>query len=162
MKDTQGREWLFRFTARTVRELAAETRLDTKALDGENSLLQRVGQDESLLYLVLWVTIRPQAIDRNVTEDEWFESLDNDALQAATREWIEAYINFSHPARQKVLSRVTAATDRRLTKAIAEVESAIASGRVDQVIEEALGKTIAPRTSTGSTNTAAASLASSG
>lgn len=161
MKDTQGREWLFRFTARTVRELAAETRLDTKALDGENSLLQRVGQDESLLYLVLWVTIRPQAIDRNVTEDEWFESMDNDALQAATREWIEAYINFSHPARQKVLSRVTAATDRRLTKAIAEVESAITSGRVDQVIEEALNKTIAPRTSTGSMNTVAASLVSS-
>jgi len=157
MKDTQGREWLFRFTARTVRELAAETRLDTKALDGENSLLQRVGKDESLFYLVMWITVRPQAIERNITEDEWFDSLDNDSLQSAAKEWLEAYVNFSHPARQKVLSRTMQAAERKQAQAIQEVELAIASGRVDQVIELALSQP----TSTACTNTAAASLESS-
>ena len=83
MKDTQGREWLFRFTARTVRELAAETHLDTKALDGENSLLQRVAKDESILYTVMWITIRPQAQSLGVTEDEWFDSLDNVSIHVA-------------------------------------------------------------------------------
>ena len=135
MKDTQGREWLFRFTALTVRELAAETRLDTKALQGDNSLLQRVGSDESTLYTVLWVTIRPQAIKQGVTEAEWFESLDNDSLQAAAKEWVEAYINFSHPARQKVLAKTLAATQRKMDAATAAVETAIASGEIDRVIE---------------------------
>lgn len=137
MKDIQGREWLFRFTALTTRDLAADTKLDTKALVGDNSLLQRVGVDESLLYRVLWITIRPQAIALGITEDEWFGSLDNESLQAAAKEWVEAYINFSHPARQKVLSRTLAATQRKMDAAIQTVEAAIASGEIDRVIDRA-------------------------
>lgn len=138
MKDTQGREWLFRFTARTVRELAAETHLDTKALEGENSLLQRVAKDESVLYTVMWITIRPQAQERGVTEDQWFDSLDNDALQAAAKEWVSAYINFSHPARQKVLSRTMTAALTKMERAEQLVEAAIASGEIDRVVEMAV------------------------
>lgn len=135
MKDTQGREWNFRFTGRTVRELAAETRLDTKALQGESSLLHRVGTDESTLYLVLWITIRPQAVERGVTEEEWFASLDNECLQAATQEWIGAYINFSHPARKAILHKTMAATQRRLTAAEVQVQKALDSGEIDRVLE---------------------------
>lgn len=138
MKDTKGREWLFRFTARTVRELAAETHLDTKALEGENSLLQQVAKDESVLYTVMWITIRPQAQSLNVTEDDWFDSLDNDALQAAAKEWVAAYINFSHPARQKVLSRTMEAALRRIEGATQAVEEMIASGEIDRVINRVM------------------------
>lgn len=148
MKDLQGREWLFRFTARTVRELAAETRLDTKALQGDNSLLQRVAADESTLYLALWITIRPQAIALNITEDEWFDALDNDALQAAAKEWVDAYVNFSHPARQKVLSRTVAATQRKLDRATQTVEKLIESGEIDRVIDQATDSFEPSQTST--------------
>lgn len=140
MKDIQGREWLFRFTARTVRELAAETRLDTKALEGENSLLQRVAQDESTLYTVMWITIRPQAQSLGVTEDAWFDSLDNDSLQAAAKEWVAAYINFSHSARQKVLSRTMQAALTKMDKAEKQVEAMINSGEIDRVIEMAVNQ----------------------
>lgn len=154
MKDTQGREWLFRFTARTVRELAAETHLDTKALEGENSLLQRVAADESVLYTALWITIRPQAQERGVTEDEWFDSLDNDSLQAAAKEWVSAYINFSHPARQKVLSKTMTAALTKLERAEQQVEAAIASGEIDRVVEMAINQPPSP-VSPNSTTTAA-------
>lgn len=135
MKDTLGREWDFRFTGRTVRELAAETRLDTKALQGESSLLHKVGTDESTLYLVLWITIRPQAIERGVTEEEWFDALDNDCLQAAAQEWIDAYVNFSHPARKAILHKTMEATRRKLTAAEQQVQKALDSGEIDRVIE---------------------------
>lgn len=141
MKDLTGREWIFRFTALTVRELAAETRLDTKSLVGENSLLQRVGDDESTLYTVLWITIRPQAMKAGISEQEWFESLDNAALQAAAKEWVEAYINFSHPARQKVLSKTLEATQRKMEAATQAVETAIASGEIDRVIDRVTNPT---------------------
>lgn len=154
MKDTQGREWLFRFTARTVRELATETHLDTKALEGENSLLQRVAQDESVLYTVMWITIRPQAQNLSVTEDEWFESLDNDSLQAAAKEWVSAYINFSHPARQKVLSRTMAAALRKMDTATQAVETAIASGEIDRVIDMAINQPPSPALPSSTTTAA--------
>ncbi len=156
MKDTQGREWLFRFTARTVRELAAETHLDTKALDGENSLLQRVAKDESILYTVMWITIRPQAQSLGVTEDEWFDSLDNESLQAAAKEWVSAYVNFSHPARQKVLSRTMTAALQKMERAEQAVEAAIASGEIERVVEMAVnGKPSLSPASPNSTTTAA-------
>jgi hypothetical protein len=142
MKDTKGREWIFRFTGRTVRELAAETKLDTKALTGPNSLLIRIGQDEETLYRVLWITIRPQARELGVNEDEWFESLDNDSIQAAAREWVEAYINFSHPARRAVLKKTLEATVKRMDQANTEIESLLASGELDAKIEEEIDRAL--------------------
>lgn len=138
MKDTQGREWLFRFTVLTVRDIAAETGLDTKAIEGENSLLQRVAKDESTLYKVMWITIRPQAQLLGVTEDAWLSSLDNESLQAGAQEWCQAYINFSHPARQKVLSKILTKVMCKMDGANQAVEAAIASGEIDRVIEKAM------------------------
>jgi hypothetical protein len=159
MKDTNGREWLFRFTARTVRELAAETKLDTKALTGPRSLLQRLGEDETTLYLCLWITIRPEAQAAGVTEDEWFESLDDDALQCASQEWLEAYINFSHPARRDVLKKTLAATNRKMTAAQAKMQTILASGEMDAMIDQQIDRLLNLEPST----TSAASMpASSG
>ncbi len=138
MKDIQGREWLFRFTVLTVRDIAAETQLDTKAIEGENSLLQRVAKDESTLYQVMWITIRPQAQAMGVTEEAWLSSLDNESLQAGAQEWCQAYINFSQPARKTVLSKVLASVLRKTEAANAAVEAAIASGEIDRVIEMAM------------------------
>lgn len=138
MKDIQGREWLFRFNGLTVRDLAAETGLDTKSIEGENSLLQRVAKDESTLYKVMWITIRPQAQSMGVTEDAWLSSLDNESLQAGAQEWCQAYINFSQPARKTVLTKVLASVQRKTEAANAAVEAAIASGEIDRVIEMAM------------------------
>jgi hypothetical protein len=140
MKDIQGREWLFRFTVLTVRDIAAETQLDTKAIEGENSLLQRVAKDESTLYKVMWITIRPQAQSMGVTEDAWLSSLDNESLQVGAQEWCQAYINFSQPARRTVLSKVLANVLRKTEAANAAVEAAIASGEIDRVIEMAMAQ----------------------
>lgn len=157
MKDTLGREWIFRFTARTVRELASETKLDTQSLHGENSLLQRVGSDESTLYTVMWVTIRPQALERGVSEDEWFEGLDNDSLQQAAKEWVAAYINFSPPARRKALSRTLEKCQDRMEMASEQVETLIRTGEMDRAIDNALSKHFQ-----NSTTIAASSQESSG
>jgi hypothetical protein len=150
MKDTNGREWLFRFTARTVRELAAETKLDTKALTGPRSLLQRIGEDETTLYLCLWITIRPEAQAVGITEEEWFESLDDDALQRASHEWLEAYINFSHPARREVLLKTLAVTDRKITAAQAKMQTFLASGELDAMIEQEIDRLLNSAPSTTS------------
>ena len=140
MKDIQGREWLFRFTVLTVRDIAAETGLDTKAIEGENSLLQRVAKDESTLYKVMWITIRPQAQSMGVTEDAWLSSLDNESLQVGAQEWCLAYINFSHPARRTVLTKVLQNVLRKTEEANKAVEAAIASGEIDRVIEMAMAQ----------------------
>ena len=159
MKDNKGREWNFQFSALTTRDLAAETQLDTKAIDGENSLLQQVGKDESLFFRVMWITIRPQAQAMGVTEDAWLSSLDNESLQIAMQEWCQAYINFSQPARKQVLSKVLANVLRKTEEANKAVEAAIASGEIDRVIEMAMGQPTAtlPPSSPGpiSTTTAA-------
>lgn len=142
MKDTNGREWLFRFTARTVRELAAETKLDTKALTGSRSLLKRIGEDETTLYLCLWITIRPEAQAVGITEDDWFASLDDSALQCACQEWLEAYINFSHPARREVLQKTLSATNRKMTAAQAKMQTILQSGELDAMIDAEIDRVL--------------------
>lgn len=161
MKDINGKEWTFRFTARTVRELAAETRLDTKALTGENSLLARMQQDETVLYTVLWITVRPQAEQYGVNENEWFELLDNDALESAVMEWTEAYINFSHPARKLALMKSFEATRKVMDGARAKIEHELKSGNLDRVIEADVEKALMESFSMTSTTSAASSLESS-
>ena len=150
MKDTKGREWSFRFTALTVRDLAASTRLDTKALTGENSLLVQIGQDEAMLLQCLWITIKPQAVKLGVTEEEWLESLDNDAIQTATEEWMHAYINFSHPARRDLLSRTMTATKRKMTRATRELETLLAGTEIDEVINREVDKALSQSSSSAS------------
>ena len=142
MKDIKGREWIFRFTALTVRDIVTATHLDCRALTGENSLLVRIGQDESLLLQCLWLTIKPQAKQLNVTEEEWLESLDNDAIQSATEEWMQAYINFSHPARRDLLSRTLTATQRKMQRATRELETLLAGNEIDAVIDREVDKAL--------------------
>lgn len=142
MKDTKGREWSFRFTALTVRDIVTATGLDSKALTGEKSLLVQVGQDEALLLQCLWITIKPQAAKLGVTEEEWLESLDNDAIQSATEEWMQAYINFSHPARRDLLNRTMMATKRKMSKATRELETLLAGTELDAVIDRELDKAL--------------------
>jgi len=142
MKDTKGREWSFRFTALTVRDISAATNLDTKALTGENSLMVRVGQCEATLLQCLWLTIKPQAKQMGVTEEEWLESLDNDSLQLATEEWMQAYINFSHPARRELLSRTMTATQRKMKRATRELETLLAGNEIDAVIDREVDKAL--------------------
>jgi hypothetical protein len=142
MKDTKGREWSFRFTALTVRDISAATKLDTKALTGENSLLVRVGQCETTLLQCLWLTTKPQAKQMGVTEEEWLESLDNESLQSATEEWMQAYINFSHPARRDLLSRTLTATQRKMKRATRELETLLAGSEIDEVINREVDKAL--------------------
>lgn len=147
MKDTKGREWSFRFTALTVRDISSATNLDTKALTGENSLLVRVGQCEATLLQCLWLTIKPQAKQMNISEDEWLESLDNDSLQSATEEWMQAYINFSHPARRDLLSRTLTATQRKMKRATRELETLLAGSEIDEVINREVDKALSTSSS---------------
>jgi hypothetical protein len=142
MKDTKGREWSFRFTALTVRDISAATHLDTKLLNGKNSLLARIGQDDAMLLQCLWLTIAPQARQMGVSEEEWLESLDNDSLQSATDEWMQAYINFSHPARRDLLSRTLTATKRKMTRATRELETLLAGSEIDKVINREVDKAL--------------------
>jgi hypothetical protein len=142
MKDTLGREWTFRFTALTVRDLSRHTGLSTKALSGPNSLLQRIGEDDETLCIALWQTIRPQAEQRGVSEDDWFAALDDDCLQEATKEWLESYINFSHPARRTVLSKIATESRRQIDEAAKEIETTLASGEIDAVIQREVTKVV--------------------
>lgn len=142
MKDTKGREWSFRFTALTVRDIASATHLDTKSLTGENSLLVRIGEDEALLLQVLWLTIQPQAKQMGISEEEWLESLDNDGIQQATQEWMQAYINFSHPARRELLSRTLVSTQRHMQRATREIETLLAGSEIDAVIDREVTKAL--------------------
>jgi hypothetical protein len=154
MKDTLGREWTFRFTALTVRDLSRETGLSTKVIAGPNSLLQRIGEDDETLCIALWQTIRPQAEQRGVTEEEWFSALDDDCLQAATLEWLDAYINFSPPARRRVLTKLATAMRAQIEEATKTIEAALASGEIDAIIDITFQKkTNSPSSTTDASST---------
>lgn len=158
MRDLEGREWRFRVTALTVRDIQSETRLDPRAMTGEKSLLVALREDAVLLLRVLWLTIRDEADKRGVTEEQWLESLDDSAIEAATMEWTNALIDFFPPARRELYRRAMNATTRYLTQADAKLTELLKDPELDARLETEVSRALQQL---ASGTTAASSPASS-
>ena len=128
--DAQGSEWILRVNVNTVRKVRNATDEDlTKVV--ESDTLSRLAGDSVLLGDVLWCIVADQAAERKITNEQFLERLEGDALEAATTAFVEALVDFFPRPRRDLLKRLVDAGKEVQKQAMAAATEALDKGLED-------------------------------
>ena len=128
--DAQGSEWVLRVNVNTVRKVRNATDEDlTKVV--ESDTLSRLAGDSVLLGDVLWCIVAEQATERKITNEQFLERLEGDALEAATTAFVEALVDFFPKPRRDLLKRLVDAGKEVQKQAMAAATEALDKGLED-------------------------------
>lgn len=100
-KDAKGDRWNVAVTGATIKRcLEGPLKVDLGApLDGDPPLLTRFDQDIAFKVDLLCRVLLPQIEERGLTERQFADRLEGDALYHANQAFMEAWASFFHPLR---------------------------------------------------------------
>ena len=111
--DNQGRQWLVEFTIGDIRRIARRTGIDLMGLLDKPAadsagprLLDRLQTDLSLVIDLVFAAVEPQAVERNLSDEDFGRSLDGAAAGAAETALWEALADFFQPLRPEMAAAV--------------------------------------------------------
>lgn len=157
-KDNQGREWTVEITVATIKRVRGLAGVDLmEVLEGTNGLIEKLVRDPVLLCDVLYAVCKPQADERQVSDEAFGASMAGDAIEHATAALLEELVDFCPSPRDRAnLGRVLKATREVMDKARDVVER-----RIDELIDGgALERAILEAAGGGSSGSAPASSGS--
>ena len=137
--DAENRTWSTAISVnaiRRVKELVGVNLLEV--FDGE--LLARLADDPVLLVNTLYAICKPQADERDVSDEAFGELLVGDRIEEATTALVRGINDFFPKDRRAVLDRLWAATKRTRTEAIQMATDKLDSPLVEQAITGAIRK----------------------
>ena len=137
--DAEGRSWSAAVSVnaiRRVKELVGVNLLEV--FDGE--LLPRLADDPVLLVNTLYAVCKPQADERDVSDEAFGELLVGDTIELAAAALVRGITDFFPKDRRAVLERLWAATKRTRTEAIQMAMDKLDSPLVEQAITGAIQK----------------------
>lgn len=127
-KDSNGREWLIKLDAPTVKEVRTALDFDLLADDAFGKL----ATDDLLLVDTLWIICRSQAgvgtgaASGNMTDREFGQSLANgDAIESAAQALIQARRDFFRPGKRSLLRSLEEEQAAILSQGMAKVQAKI-------------------------------------
>lgn len=104
-KDRDGREWqvvLNVFQMKRVRAALGVDLINVIELDKDGQvrvdMIDKIANDPCLLVDILWVLVQDQARTLNVTDEQFGTALAGDAIESATKAFLDELVDFS-PAR---------------------------------------------------------------
>ena len=161
-KDSEGREWIVGVTVDTVKRVRGTLDVDLlEAASGD--VFMRLASDPILLCDVLYVVCKPQADERQISDEDFGRSLNGDVIEKATDAFLEELIDFFPQGRRKVMRRLkersTELTDRAMESILKRADDPAIEEMMEAEIEKALGQSPA-RKSGKSSGSARASSAS--
>lgn len=136
-KDKQNREWAIDLTLGTARKLRKATLVDLVDESKVNQIAKLLTDRETLAN-VLWFLSKDRAESVNVTEDEFFDALDCDALLSGWEGLAEAYINFCQPQARAGLKTAI----EKQTEAFAKMGEAIAAQIAGEEVDAEIDKMV--------------------
>lgn len=136
--DVQGRSWSIAITVATLKRVRALAGIDLmEALSG--TLLDRLVSDPVLLGDVLYACVKPQADERQVTDDDFGRALAGDVIDAATSALLEAFVAFFPNPRRRVLEKAVAKLAGWRTAALTAAEARLDDPRLEAAVQAQLG-----------------------
>lgn len=135
--DAAGRTWSTAINVnaiRRARDLAGVNLLEV--FDGD--LLARLADDPVLLVNTLYAVCKPQADERNLTDEQFGELLVGDTIELAAAALVQGIADFFPQDRRAVLLRLWAATLRTRTESIRMATAKLDSPLVNQAIDAAI------------------------
>ena len=164
-KDNQGREWTVEITVAAIKRVRGLAGIDLmEVLEGSNGLIEKLVRDPVLLCDVIYAACKPQADERQVSDEAFGASMAGDAIEHATAALLEELVDFCPSPRDRAnLGRVLKATRDVMDKARDVVErridELIDGGALERAVLEAVPPTVEAAAG-GSSGSAPASSAS--
>ena len=133
-EDKTGRVWAVDITVGTVKRVRSLLGEDLMDVVGGGDLLERIVSDPVLLADMLYVICRPQAELENVTDDDFGAALAGDAIDAATKAFLEGLTDFFPQRRARLMKIALQKMETLQNKAEAMVEDLLTSGKLDEAL----------------------------
>jgi len=143
--DSKSGVWLVSVTMGTVKRVKDETGFNVLDLvDPRSDLVKQLARDPVDLFLILTSVLRPQLVERGISDDQFAELLNEAQIDAACTALMEATFDFFQPKKRGILknahAKVNTAFDRVRNQSMEEAERALASPTIDLELEEAFRK----------------------
>lgn len=133
-KDNQGRSWNFALNVWEMKRIRAALGVDlvnavALGKDGnvQADLVDRIANDPCLLVDILWVVCEGQAKEDGVTDVDFGSSLAGDAVEEATRAFLDELVDFFPGARRLFLRKAVELARRYAAQTDAALKAALES-----------------------------------
>ena len=143
--DKQKRAWTLELTVGSARRVKADTTVDLVNIislenDGKASMeaLGKLVEDPFALVDVIFSLCKPQAEKEGITDKQFADLLDADAVEAAANALVEEIINFCPAAKRKALKKINQIAQRIAAKNEAELDEMLESGQLERELEKQL------------------------
>jgi hypothetical protein len=142
-KDSKGREWTLTITHGDAKRLAqGPLKLNLYAVqDNQGELYVKLMHDPFLFGDVLYQLLKPQADQKQLTEEDFANALDGEASDAALEAFDEALVLFSRnpairSAMRRMIDKKKELTERTASRLVGKAERAF-DRKTEQLTEEA-------------------------
>ena len=149
-QDNAGRSWTVTLNVWTVKKVRDVLSVDLLDLGGDpstslragdepgNGLLYRLIADPVLLVDVLYVVCKEQADEAGVTDEQFGRAMAGDAIDGATRAFLEELADFTPSPRDRARARKVIEATWKLIDRAQDVLDAKADGDIERAAEAAL------------------------
>ena len=133
-KDAEGHAYETKITVAEIRDVKTELGINLMDI-ATGDLLQKISEDVILLCDILYVINRVQAKEYGIDDAQFGRNLYGDALENATRAFMEEMINFFPNQRTRaLLTKAMAKGQERMDKALDMAEK-----ELDKTLNEPIG-----------------------
>jgi hypothetical protein len=124
VKDVNNFQWEIKVNVNTLRRIKALCGVDLMELISVNEktgnmnteLLERLSSDPILLVDILYATCKPQADEKNITDEQFGELWVGDQIEVAVNTLLGEIINFFPEAKRKVWQKIKQASEMTAQK----------------------------------------------
>ena len=143
--DNRGRSWQIALSVYEMKRIRAILGIDlvnviTLDRDGnvKVDLVDRIANDPCLLVDILWVLVEAQAKEDGVSDIEFGSSLAGDAIENATKAFLDELVDFFPGAKRLFLGKAVRLAREYAGEMKATLEKALADPDVDKRIRESI------------------------
>jgi hypothetical protein len=131
-------------TVKRVRALCDVNLLELITVDDsgktDSSVLDKLSEDPVLLVDVLYAVCKPEADKLGITDVEFGESLDGDAIEKATESLLDEIVDFFPEAKRKVFRKILDATRKFQRETAEKIKNLVESEAFDNLIASRIQK----------------------
>jgi hypothetical protein len=155
--DNASNEWMIEINVAALKRIRSLTGTDLLEVISGGDLLEHLMRDPVLLCDIIYALVKPQADQKQISDETFGAAMAGDAIDAATAALLDELVAFCPSPRDRAnLGRVLVVVRNAMDKARDVVEARLEGGEIERIVQEALTQA----TSGNSSGAAPASSAS--
>ena len=146
--DNAGNEWAVEINVAALKRIRSLTRTDLLEVISGGDLLERLMRDPVLLCDILFALVKPQADQKQISDETFGAAMAGDAIDSATAALLDELVAFCPSPRDRAnLGRVLLVVRNAMDRARDVVEARLDGGEIERIVEKALSETISGNSS---------------